>query len=107
MALLPYLGETDNTENWTSVQIWSFAICNYLIVLLFAMGIALAVHNLYQFLKFSETGSKCNPMLLFYIWIISDFICNITWLLTEIKCEVYADPLSTYAPATFKVVLGI
>ena len=67
MPLLPYLGNTDDTEDWSSLQIYSFAICTYLIISLYILISAVAVHN---FLVFVVKGEKCHvvdPLFGFYI----------------------------------------
>ena len=45
MPLLPDLGQTEDTENWSSTQKWSFAICTYLIIILLAAVLVLALMN--------------------------------------------------------------
>lgn len=109
MALLPKLGETENSMTWTNGNILVYAILSYVIILGFLMGLVLAVLNLVQFLMTVRGKNKNHPMLLFYIWIIFDFIWNMLWLVYSIKAAEYSVAMSfiVYMPATFKVLIGI
>ena len=46
-------------------------------------------------------------MLFFYIWIMLDFIANFTWLVLSIQAASEQLVFVVYAPATFKVLIGI
>jgi len=109
MPLLPCLGETEATENWTPVQIWSFAVCTYLMIIIFFLTWLLAVKNLNQFIVQSAKTrkTKCHPMFIYYLWIMLDLLSNIVWLLMNIRSENTAQPMITYLPAAFKILLGI
>ena len=45
MPVLPNLGETEDTEDWNSAQIWSFTICTYLITLMYVVVTIVALQN--------------------------------------------------------------
>ena len=107
MALLPCLGETDDTENWTSVQIWSFAICTYLIITLFFITMLIATCN---FITFVIRGDKCqiaHPLFGFYVFVILCLITNIVYSIYLVRQydEWLLEVLSL--PAIFKVLSGI
>ena len=87
MPLLPYLGETTETKDWTDAQIMSFAICTYLVAGAFIVGLVLACHNLMLFVISDNQTKTCkvlHPMLIFYVWIILDFLINIIWLIWSV-----------------------
>ena len=109
MVLLPKLGETDDSDSWTNEQKAIYACLSYLIILGFLMGLVLAMLNLVQFLMTVRGKCKNHPMLLFYIWIIFDFIWNILWLIYSVKASDYSVAMTfiIYMPATFKILIGI
>ena len=49
MSLLPYLGESEATKDWTEVEKWSFAIFTYLMISLYLITLGIAVHNFVKF----------------------------------------------------------
>ena len=53
-TLLPDLGDTDQTDHWTAVEIWAYALTTYLIVFGFLAGTLLAACNLVRFIKVSD-----------------------------------------------------
>ena len=82
MQLLPDLGLTDDTKDWSDAQIWSFAICTYLIISMFIGATYFAVINIVRFVRFSDACP--HPLLFFYFWIILDMLSNIVWLVFHI-----------------------
>lgn len=46
-------------------------------------------------------------MLIYYLWIMLDLLSNIVWLLMNVKNDVTAEPMITFLPATFKILLGM
>jgi len=107
MPLLPYLGNTDDTENWSSLQIYSFAICTYLILFIFMIAIFISLDNLGKFMKSSE--ARPHPLFFFYIWIFLDLGSNAVWLLYNVKVADNDSDLMLvlFLPATFRAMLGI
>ena len=107
MALLPYLGETDDTKNWSELQLNTFAASTYLIIALYTFTTVIAMHN---FVVFVVQGDRCQAMQpLFGFYVLS--ICC---LMTDIFLSIYL--VKTYEncmilllvlPAIFKFLSGI
>ena len=108
MAPLPYLGNTKDTEDWTSTQIWVFAFSTYFVSTCFFLGMVLALINITRFIMHERKKSKWgHPLMTFYIWIVLDFLSNLVWEIMVVKISYYSRPLLVFLPATFKVLLGI
>lgn len=104
-----------DTKDWSSGELWTYAITTYLIVLGFMLATGLALCNLAQFIIIRSTderhSKKCcldlnHPMLAFYVWILLDFVSNIFWLFVAVKSNENPMPLAVYLPATCKVMVG-
>ena len=107
MPLLPYLGETTETKDWTDAQIMSFAICTYLVVALYLAAIGIAVHN---FVKFVLRGGKCSltrPLLVFYILVFLALIVDIVYSFMIVQVYVHWMPFVLYMGPTFKLLSGV
>ena len=114
MPLIPYLGDTVDTQDWTQGQIVSFAVSTYLVTGIFFAGLCLACHNLVLFVTSDTQTKKCkklHPMFIFYVWIILDFVFNIVWLIWYVQASSNQDSnpmvFIFFLPATFKVLIGI
>ena len=107
MPLLPYLGDTTDTKHWSSDQKLYYAICTYLIILMFIIATILAFSNIIRFIKASMACP--HPLLFFYAWIILDMLSNIVWLVFSVWAtnEDSELPMVLFLPATMRVVLGI
>ena len=92
MSLLPCLGETTDTMDWSDTQLWTFVVCTYLILLAFGLGMLLALQNLNEFVlsqrstqRNKKVASCRHPMLTFYVWIVLDFASNIVYLIFNVR----------------------
>ena len=88
MPLLPDLGQTKDTENWSSTQKWSFAICTYLIITLYIITTAVAMHN---FIVFVIKGRKCHiaePLFGFYVLAMLTLVADSVYSLFIVKTYV-------------------
>ena len=47
MPLLPYLGETVDTEDWSDSQVQTFVACSYLIITTYLAVLVLALTNFF------------------------------------------------------------
>ena len=112
MALLPYLGESQDTSDWSQLQTLSYGILTYVIIFMFIVALLVAKMNIIAFSKSAKKMSdhECpHPLLFFYVWIILDLMANIVWLIFNVKAsdQEYAYPLVMFMPATFHAGLGI
>lgn len=83
MTLLPNLGESVDTADWTDYQINSFAAFTYLVIGLYTFTVGLAIHN---FIVFVIHGDRCRvmqPLFGFYVLsiccLLADIVLSI-WL---------------------------
>jgi len=107
MSMLPYLGETVDTGDWTDAEIVSYTLLTYLIVCLFLASIGIAVHN---FIKFVVRGGKCrvlHPLFGFYILIILTMVSDIIYSFLLVRLYQDEMPFILYMPPTFKFLSGI
>ena len=107
MPLLPCLGETEATENWTPEQIWSFAVCTYLMITLFLVTMVIAIRNFVTFVYHGEKCQLSHPLLGFYICVMLCLISNVVYCIYLVRQyeEWLLEVLSL--PAIFKVLSGV
>ena len=107
MQLLPDLGLTNDTKDWSDAQIWSFAICTYLIIALYIITTAIAMHN---FVVFVIRGRKCHiaePLFGFYVLAMLTLVADSVYSLFIVKTYVYNMVLLLLLPPTFKFLSGV
>ena len=107
MPVLPNLGETEDTEDWNSAQIWSFTICTYLITLMYVVVTIVALQN---FIQFVVRGGNCkveHPLFLFYIMVMMTFMTDAIYTVMIVKMYETWMPFVLYMPPTFKLLAGV
>ena len=50
MALIPSLGDTVETKDWSTKQVNTFVTCTYLIIFAYLTVLVLAITNFFQFI---------------------------------------------------------
>ena len=86
MPWLPDLGETPETETWSSSQKQSYVILTYTMILMYAFLLALALCNFFQFVF--RTADRCqasHPLLVFYILVFGCLITDIFYSVLAVK----------------------
>ena len=78
MSLLPCLGETTDTMDWSDTQLWTFVVCTYLICSLYLLEIGIALVNFMRFVVKADKCEASDPLLVFYILIILALLAD-TW----------------------------
>ena len=97
-----------DTRIWSDHEQLVFVLTSYFIILGFILGIALALCNVVKFSRSQKHGNcSYHPMMIFYLWIIQDFISNILWLIFSVRAADYPMPLIIFMPGTSKVLIGI
>ena len=107
MRLVPYLGETADTKNWTDSQIRLFAICHYTVVALFLIAISIALNN---FVKLVVRDHECrltSPLLVFYILTLLALISDIVYIILIVPSLEDWMPFVDQTPPTFRFLSGV
>ena len=114
-ALIPSLGETPDTEDWSTVQINSFIACTYLILGAYLAVLILAVANFFQFIitkaksQSGHTPSQVynHPLMVFYILVALCILFDMLYSFYIVSIETQYSPFLPLMPPTLKVLIGI
>ena len=107
MALLPYLGETDDTKNWSELQLNTFAASTYLIIAMLIALLALALTNLFRHIV-KRGRLLMHPLLRFYVFMLLCLMSSGIFVVYLIAIDMLIlFPLIVTLPPTFKMLLGI
>ena len=107
MALLPGLGQTSDTEDWSETQKWTFVICTYLICSLYLAEIGIAIANFKRFVIKADKCAASDPLFIFYILIILTLLSDTWYSLSIVSLYDHWMPLTLFAPPTLKVLSGL
>ena len=114
-ALIPSLGETSDTEDWSTVQMDSFIACTYLILGAYLAVLILAVANFFQFIitkAKSQSGHTFSqilnhPLMVFYILVVLCMLFDMLYSFYIVSIETQYSPFLTLMPPTWKVLIGM
>ena len=118
MPLLPWLGNTIDTSQWSQSEITTFAVISYLVLAVYIASFALLVANLSQYIverrrkALSQDGSNrhCEvkqPLLVFYLLAAFSLFTDMYFTVFIALMEAHYAPFLRYLPPTWKVLLGI
>ena len=113
--LIPSLGETEDTEDWSPIQVKSFIACSYLILCAYLTVLILAMTNFFQFIitkaksQSGHTPSQVynHPLMVFYILVALCMITDMLFSVFIVEMELSYSPFLTYMPPTWKVLIGL
>ena len=118
MPLLPWLGRTEDTSQWSKSEITSFAVTSYLVLIVYMASFALLIANLSQYIvkcrgkqrSQDDSNKHCEvkqPLLVFYLLAAFSLFTDMYFTVFIALMEAHYAPFLRYLPPTWKLLLGI